>query len=285
MKNKFLLLLLLPFLFSCGKEEKNYENVVVEKAAKKKVKIQNSLISYGEYELTGPISIQIDKGSVAINKSGISGKFSIAVSEESKGDSLLFPLVRHGKNQSFITTAPKKDPFTPIDWIITLPDSFEVRIQGGELSGQVNGVTGILTIINQKGDLNLKEFSGALEINNQEGNIEMEDLILLGRSLVTTQWGRVKATMGGDLLYEISLSSGAEDVDFSLNGFDVSGRVEVITKVGSKGLEAYRSPDSVGSFISSGLEVEYQLEAFDFGAELPVIRLSSGDGRVIFSKN
>ena len=281
---KYLFVLLLIFGISCQEGQKKYDNIVVERPKPVGKILMNRSYSNAKFEYTGPIAIKDFRAKLTLIGGKNAKMIQIKVKDKFLGDSTFYPIVRHGRNQILITGNPKQQDQIP-EWEITLPDSFEIRIESKEGGIIASDLLGILTIQNQVGDLSFSNCSGVFEINNQEGALRMENTGFLGRSLINSRMGDISISLGQDLEYEVAVNSGSGSVDFAIGIHSILGLVKIIGKKGLGALSSYREPDSVGVFISSGLEIEYELMGFYFGANSPEITLSSGTGRVNFLKS
>jgi Toastrack DUF4097 len=281
---KYLFVTLLIFGPSCGKGPKKYDNVVVERTRPVVQKFKNRSYAFGEFEMTGPISIKDFRAKLVLIGGNEAKMIGVRVNEEFLEDSTFFPIVHQGFNQVRIIGNDLQTDLVP-EWEITLPDSFEMRIETQEGEIIAKNLFGILTIKSQLGDVSMKDCAGVFEINTQEGNILSENTGFLGRSRMASYMGDISVSLGESMEYEAAISSGNGEVKFAPEGHSISGIVKIISKNGLGSLSSFREPDSLGLFTSSGLEIEYEFKSFFFGAKSPEITLSSGTGKVKFLKS
>ncbi len=279
-------LFLIPFFFllaACDDSPRNYENVVVEKEKAKRPYKYRDAVSEGSYEMNGPIAFRKFRAKLILERSP--DEFvNIYVSEEYRSDTLNLPLVKQGRNQIYISGSKGQEGDIPV-WHIQLPDSFEMNIDALEVPCNATDLTGVFTLKNQSGAIELNNCSGAFELLSRESDIIATNTEFLGRSKITAGSGDVQVTLGGDLIYEAEISSGGGSVYFSTEERSIRGSVKIISKSGINGLKTDFEPDSSGVFTSFGLEIEYEFQRFRFGSLRPEISLSSGDKEVIFSKS
>ncbi len=277
---------LIPFFFlltACDDSPRNYENVVVEREKTKKPYKYRDAISEGSYQMNGPIAIREFRAKLVFERSP-DEFINIHVPEKYRSDTANLPLVKHGRNQMYISGSKGLEGDIPV-WSIQLPDSFEINIDALEAPCQATDLTGIFTFKNQSGDIQLNNCSGAFDLLSRESDIKAMSTHFFGRSKITAGSGDVKVSMAADLIYETEISSGGGSVYFSTEGRLIQGSVKIIAKNGINGLKTDFEPDSSGAFTSSGLEIEYEFQRFRFGSLRPEISLSSGDKEVIFSKS
>lgn len=277
---------LIPFFFlltACDDSPRNYENVVIEREKTKKPYKYRDAISEGSYQMNGPIAIREFRAKLVFERSP-DEFINIYVPEQYRSDTANLPLVKHGRNQMYISGSKGLEGDIPV-WNIQLPDSFEINIDALEAPCEATDLTGVFTYKNQSGDIQLNNCSGAFDLLSRESDIKAMNTQFFGRSKVTAGSGDVKVSMAADLIYETEISSGGGSVYFSTEGRSIQGSVKIIAKSGINGLKTDFEPDSSGVFTSSGLEIEYEFQRFRFDSLRPEISLSSGDKEVIFSKS
>ncbi len=271
-------------MVSCDDNPRNYKEVVVEKTRSDSGKKGNWAVSEGEYTKTGTIVIQDFSANLFLSHSGHTEIIRVSVGEEFKEDTAFFPQVRQGRNQVIITGHPNLPKEQP-SWYIELPERFELRVDGFGYSVDGQGLVGVLLIKNQKGNILLDSCEGAFEILTQEGSIQADDIVFQGRSKFTTNLGDISIQLAADVEYDVAINSGSGNVNFSTQGFKILGSVKTIAKNGLNAIKSDWASDSSGTFISSGLEIEYEFKQFIFGGIQPEITLGSGSGKVLFSKS
>ena len=276
--------ILFAFQFACNDGERNYKKVVVEKSNDKTGKKANWAVREGDFQMTGPIVIQNFNANLVLKPSQERDLIRISVAQEFRSDSAFYPQVRQGRNQVIIMGNPELPKEAP-EWVIELPERFELSIDGMGYSTTGKGLVGVLILKNQGGDVNLDSCSGAFEILSQEGSIFARDIDFQGRSKFTTNQGDVLISLSRDLDYELAVNSGSGNVSFFTGDYGIIGSIKTVAKDGLNGISSKWEPDSTGTFISSGLDIKYEFQLFKFKGIQPETVLGSGSGKVILAKS
>ncbi len=282
MKNFKIIYLLTLVFFSC-KNEKPYKEVNIIRSDESKPKFVKPVLTLPQiFGKQDNMVLEIDQSNIILqswDKDSILVEFDGDIEEFEKID------LYEGNRQIVINeTQGKANSKKKALWEIKTPKFINliIRSHNGEVT--ISNLDGTFQIQSPVGNVSINESTSALIISSQTGKIQLVNWTQKGRSKIQSASNMISISSAHDHYYQLNLHSGSDTLKLDLQGHKLNCNVELLTFKGEGEVFSDFPMSEISPFYSDALNKEYDLRKIEFGKNLPLASLSTGNGVLILSK-